>query len=346
MTILLKLESNVQDNELKIISNIFKPFVNEIILNDYRVLMENIFRKYFEYYSTSMNYMEGFHFFKQFINIGSQTIFYNHHGFFLFFSYQLKDYNYIQPLLNRKIFTTLFNTIDGSRDFSLFCFYKGLIHLSLREYTKAAFTFYQSLQNTVRISLKLMDIFQIYSLERLILLTFIIDKEVNQIIDPLIRKFKILDNPQLSVTQLLEMYFQGCNASEMFNSLKRANIEFVNLTGLFQVAIEEDQFKQMQQILKSYKIIRVSKLRNYLNMEKNRILKILEKKINEGRINIKYDEVNEIIEVIDYNTNTIYNLSELQKLYVEMVGICEELSKYENCQQAWINAKIKLENTH
>ena len=47
MTILLKLESNVQDNELKIISNIFKPFVNEIILNDYRVLMENIFRKYF-----------------------------------------------------------------------------------------------------------------------------------------------------------------------------------------------------------------------------------------------------------------------------------------------------------
>jgi hypothetical protein len=39
-------------------------------------------------------------------------------------------------------------------------------------------------------------------------------------------------------------------------------------------------------------------------------------------------------------------LSELQKLYVEMVGICEELSKYENCQHAWINAKIKLENTH
>ena len=27
--------------------------------------MENIFRKYFEYYSTSMNYMEGFHFFKE-----------------------------------------------------------------------------------------------------------------------------------------------------------------------------------------------------------------------------------------------------------------------------------------
>ena len=50
--------------------------------------------------------------------------------------------------------------------------------------------------------------------------------------------------------------------------------------------------------------------------------------------------------MIDYNTNTNYNLSELQKLYVEMVCICEEFSKYENCQQAWINEKSKLENTY
>ena len=345
MTILLKLEEGFQDNKLKILNKMVKPFVKEVILNDYRVLMENIFRKYFEYYSVSMNYIEGFNFFKQFINIGSQPIFYNHHGFFLFFSYQLKDYNDIKPLLNRNIFPTLFNTINGSRDFSLFCFYKGLIHLSLREYVKAAFIFYQCLQNTVKISLRLVDIFQIYSLERIILLTLIVDKEVKQIIDPLIRQFKAIGNATLCVTHLLKMYFEGRNALEMFTLFNQSNIDYIHLTGLFRVAIEEDQFKQIQQILKSYKIIRISKLKTYLNMETNEILRILEKKINEGKINIKYDEVDEVIEVIDYN-NINFNLTELQKLYVEMVDTCEELSKYESCKQAWINEKIKLENTN
>lgn len=342
IAILAILKQDIRDDKLQKISNIFKPFVSELLLNDYRVLMEKIFRNFFEYYSKSMNYVEGFNFFKQFINIGSQNLFYNHLGFFFFFSYQLKDYSYIKSFLNHNIFPTLYNSFKGSRDFSLFCFYKGLIHLSLREFMKAAFSFCQCVQNAVRSTLEVIDIFQVYSLERLILLTFIVDKEVNQIIHPLIKKFKsVTSESYLHI--LMKIYFDDKNVLSNLEELNQNILSEENhISGLIQIAIEEYTFKQIQNLLKCYKTIQISKLRTYLNIDTCKILTLLEKKFNEGRINIKYNEKDEIIEVIDYNSNINNNLSELQKLHVEMVSICEDLSRFESCKMKWMNEKKKL----
>ena len=81
--------------------------------------------------------------------------------------------------------------------------------------------------------------------------------------------------------------------------LQDANFEKCGLKGLMNAAEEEIMFNVIKEKLKIFKRTRVSKISTLTQLDYTVIMKILKKKVLEGEINVKYDEAEDIIEVID-----------------------------------------------
>ena len=84
-------------------------------------------------------------------------------------------------------------------------------------------------------------------------------------------------------------------------------------------AEEEIMFNVIKEKLKIFKRTRVSKISTLTQLDYTVIMKILKKKVLEGEINVKYDEAEDIIEVIDADPGLKEKVKKTKDLYEKIM---------------------------
>ena len=78
-------------------------------------------------------------------------------------------------------------------------------------------------------------------------------------------------------------------------------------------------FKKIKENIKIYKKIKLTKLSQYTGIDFNILLKIIKKKCMEGELNVKYDEENDIIDVLDVDPGKKEKVKKSQELYKSII---------------------------
>ena len=78
-------------------------------------------------------------------------------------------------------------------------------------------------------------------------------------------------------------------------------------------------FKKIQENIKIYKKIKLSKLSQSTGIDFNILLRIIKKKCMEGELNVKYDEENDIIDVLDVDPGKKEKVKKTQELYKSII---------------------------
>jgi len=102
-------------------------------------------------------------------------------------------------------------------------------------------------------------------------------------------------------------------------TLQNVNFEKCGLKGLMKAAEEEIMFNTIKEKLKIFKRTRISKISTLTQLDYNDIMKILKKKVLEGEINVKYDESEDIIEVIDADPGLKEKVKKTKDLYEKIM---------------------------
>ena len=318
------LEGNAIEEFLEAGKNLNYYEGNDNILIFFQVYYEVYEFFFLKYFFKLKLYEEGKNYFLNLLNqFSNQLKFHQFHSYVLFFSYLSKNYEKIDNLLNQFMIITNFKERKLSLNFSMFAFYKGELLLNQEKFIHAAFSFGYNLITVLNNKEKYIDLFQIESIKRICLLIQILPKEFSDLFTNLLGKFKKLGgfkelNPYLTLDN---------NAFENFIILSKQDLKQSHIYGLSKIVLKEIRFKQIQNILKKYKRITLSKVTSLCGIEYPIVKGILEYYVSKNKINVKFDESEDIIEVIDAETN--YSLEELQEYYKYLNQICFELYNYD-----------------
>jgi hypothetical protein len=104
-----------------------------------------------------------------------------------------------------------------------------------------------------------------------------------------------------------------------FMAQNNENLNKCNLKGLTKAAEEEIIFGMIKDFLKIYKRTRMMKLCQVTQLDFNVLMKILKKKVLEGEISIKYDESQEVIEVLDIDPGLKEKIQKNKELYEKIM---------------------------
>ncbi len=318
-------------NLSKINQNLFKEFLNVgINLNNIEVYETNfniyylVYKFYFENFSKFKMYEDGKKFFLQLLTkFPNKLKFHPFQSYILFFSYLSKNYETIDNLLNQFMIITNFKERKLSLNFSMFAFYKGELLLNQEKFIHAAFSFGYNLITVLNNKEKYIDLFQIESIKRICLLIQILPKEFSDLFNNLLGKFKKLGgfkelNPYLTLDN---------NAFENFIILSKQDLKQSHIYGLSKIVLKEIRFKQIQNILRKYKRIKLSKLTSLCGIDYPTVKYILEYYVSKNKINVKFDEIDDIIEVFEAETKC--SLEEIQEYYKYLNQISIELYNYD-----------------
>ena len=326
------LDVNTKDSELYQQSiPLLKKLINEEIYTSNPELVQEIFRLYFLLYSNMMYYKDGYNFCKEFLHLLPRTKYSNVRGYFLFFAYQLKNYSEIDEVMNTNIIETSYKTQVDSNDFCLYTFYKGLIHLSKEEYVMAAFSFMICIVPFTKHFPSVIDFLQIESFKRLCLLFHIVDNEFKPMIINILKYLEMLKHsPKLSpFFEIIELRNDPYILLEQFINTKKTFLRSNNLYGLAKKALWETRFKAVTEVLCKYKRIKLTKVSNMVNLKMQNVVKVLEMNVAKNRINVRYDEVEDILEVIKCSMNNPESFEELKKYYKYLIASCQDLFTYD-----------------
>lgn len=283
----------------------------------------NIMRNYFSYYTNDFKKIneKGYNFFKQYISISPATTFNSAKAFYLYFAFQLnKNDSKVQEILNQVIVTSSFQSLEEYRDFSLFCLYKGMFHLKYKQYIKASFSFLMALNKIgSTISNCHIDCYK-----RLLLLKHIVDDEFVDLIDKCFKQATVFHNIEgldyllfLNIKQLEELIKQ----QQMLAQDK--------LTGLAYVALFSLLNKKITFYLKRYKRISLKQLSKLTEIKGENILTVLRKNVANGKMDVKYDEVSDIIEVIQCDIGN-KSIDEIKDMYSQMLMLTNNLVTFDD----------------
>jgi hypothetical protein len=318
-------------NLSKINQNLFKEFLNVgINLNNIEVYETNfniyypVYKFYFENFSKFKMYEDGKKFFLQLLTkFPNKLKFHPFQSYILFFSYLSKNYEKIDDLLNQFIIITEHKDYSIALDFSMFAFYKGEILLNKEKFIHASLSFGYNVINIQKNKENYIDLFQIESIKRICLLIQILPNEFSDVFNKILERFKTLKgfkelNPYLTLTK---------NQFENFILINKENLKKSNILGFSNVVLKEIRFKQIQNILRKYKRIKLSKLTSLCGIDYPTVKYILEYYVSKNKINVKFDEIDDIIEVFEAETKC--SLEEIQEYYKYLNQISIELYNYD-----------------
>ena len=238
-----------------------------------------------------------------------------------------KDYIKIDELLNELIIKTNFKDQSESLFFSVYSFYKGQILLNKENFILACLSFGYSVIHIHNNKLNYIDLFQIECVKRLCFFFFFFNNILSKIME--IKNFPEL-KPYLEYASINDNNFQ---TFELFIQEYKHEIKKSKLIGLCKIILKELRFKFIQKYLKKFTRIKLTKLSQLTNIQYPTLKNILEWKVCKNKINIKFDEVEDIIEIIDSEIGS--SLEELRKYYSYLTQISTELYIYD---------KNKIEN--
>ena len=330
LCIKMTLEQNQKNSELyQKTTPLLKTLITEETFCSFTELIHDIFRLYFTLYSNAMNYKDGYNFCKEFINLLPRTKYSNIKGFFLFFSYQLKTFSEIDEVMRTNLIETNYTSQIESNDFCLFAFYKGLIHLIYEEYVMASFSFMMCVLPFTKHLPTVIDYLQIESFKRLCFLLHIVDDEFKPMIFNILKYLEILkQSPKLApFFELIDLTRNPYMKLETYIISKKTFLRSNNLYGIAKKTLWECRFKALAEVLRKYKRIRLTKLSDMVNMKKQNVVKVLEMNVANNRINVRYNEVEDIIDVVKVANN--FGVAEMKKYYQYLVSACQDLFTYD-----------------
>ena len=310
---------------------ILKKLLSEEIYTKYPDVVQDIFRLYFVLYSNMMYYKDGYNFCKEFLHLLPRTKYSNVRGYFLFFAYQLKNYSEIDEVMKTNIIETSYKTQLDSNDFCLYTFYKGLIHLIKEEYVMAAFSFMMCIVPFTKHLPSVIDYLQIESFKRLCFLLHLVDDEFKPMIYNILKYLDMMKHsPKLSpFFELIDFKNNPHIILEKFINSKKTFLRSNNLYGIAKKALWETRFKAVTEVLCKYKRIKLTKVSNIVSVKMENVVKVLEMNVAKNRINVRYDEVDDILEVIKCNINNPDSFEELKKYYQYLIASCQDLFTYD-----------------
>lgn len=258
-------------------------------------------------------------------------------AFLFYFAYQSHRYNSeaVKELLSQHLISAQINDTGSFLDFSMYCFYRGMYYLENKNYTFAAYFFCSpvSLGLNLKDNTLIFNIFIFQMIRILFFLRFLVNdfsipdalfkksNSRNRMEEMEINSFaignaeidlyiKYLQEPRLG----LEEFKKITKHLEKGKLIKNAKLE-----ALKNLAEEEIKYNKIRQDLSFYKRTKLSSLVSRIQLEYNDVIKIIKKKVLEGKLNVKYDEVEDILEVFDVDPGLKQNVEETQKLYKELL---------------------------
>ena len=330
-------ESN---NNLNVVSNekllpIFSQLIDENIIKNNGDIVNNILNNFIEYFLKYKKYSEGKNYFLQLVKFLQKLEFHYIKAFTLYFAFLAKDYRRLDELLSELIIKTDFKSQEESHYFSLYSFYKGEILLIKEKFILASLSYGYSVIHVLNNKINIIDQCQIECIKRLCLLKGILPSDFSNIFNDILTKIIPLEGMK-ELKPYLEYFKKNDDDPQNFASFiikNQQEIKKSKIFGLCKIILKELRFKFIQKYLKKFTRIKLTKLSQLTNIQYPTLKNILEWKVCKNKINIKFDEVEDIIEIIDSEIGS--SLEELRKYYSYLTQISTELYIYD---------KNKIEN--
>ena len=213
-------------------------------------------------------------------------------------------------------------------DFCMYCFYRGLYFIERKDFFMGSYYYCTAVSMGLkgnRSNIKLFNVFNTQMIRSLCLLKFLTKFDV---VNALFREsrfnrnleeFLLIEHQDVSIC--IDFIKEQKTELSDFKTfiLQDANFEKCGLKGLMNAAEEEIMFNVIKEKLKIFKRTRVSKISTLTQLDYTVIMKILKKKVLEGEINVKYDEAEDIIEVIDADPGLKEKVKKTKDLYEKIM---------------------------
>lgn len=288
----------------------------------------DLFRSIFKYFFDKNLYKQGYDYFKQFTNFIKYPKFNSIQAFVLYFAARLQNYSdqIIQDLLRAFLVQGNINDYELYGDFCMFCFYKGTYFLEKRDYLLAAYIYLTSVNLAFSIhETVLLNAFQTVMIKRLFFILGIL--EYNPFNEFIKVKHTYLSK-EIDLYKYLK-YMKDCKFnkiqefSQIISDLSES-IQKTDLKGLVDLCYKEVFLRNIKDILYNYKRIRGGVLADLIKKDLEEVLYVLKEKTMEGKISVKYDEVNDVIEVIDLDLGNEQFVERSKLLYQTLLDALKE----------------------
>ena len=211
----------------------------------------------------------------------------------------------------------------------MYNFYRGLYCIEHKDFYMASFYYCISvsmgIKNNVN-NMKLLNGFNSQMIRSLCLLKYLTTFDISSALfrdSKFHRKFDdylLIDHQDIAFClDYIKEDKKDLKSFKEFMAQNNENLNKCNLKGLTKAAEEEIIFGMIKDFLKIYKRTRMMKLCQVTQLDFNVLMKILKKKVLEGEISIKYDESQEVIEVLDIDPGLKEKIQKNKELYEKIM---------------------------
>ena len=295
----------------------------------------DVLRHYFEFYAENNDFMEGLNFFKQFPFIIKTNKFNSLKAFLFYFAYQTKRYNspLVKALLGQELLYVNITDPKIYLEFCMYCFYKGLYYIEKKDFFMASYVYCVAVEMGLRGNNEEAIFLNQFSMQMIRSLCFLKSLTEFDIRSCLFKEKRITQfNNDITkyenIDQLLTFIKDNKNDYQSFSNFIKTNKDMISnykLKGLKNEAEEAIIFSKIKENLFLYKKIKMTKLAQITQVEFTDLMKVIKKKVMAGEINVKYDEANDIVEVIDVDPGMKERVQKTKDLYNKIIDANKNL---------------------
>ena len=310
--------------------NRFKSDIPELFTNELMHTNSNcveILREFFDLYSETEGYERGLRFFELFHEIVKNQSFNSVKAFLFFFAYQTKKYGSpaVKELLRQELINAKIESRNEYLDFCMYCFFKGLYYIERKNYFMAAYLYSTALYIGINNQSEDIIVFNDFSLQMTRALCFLkclSDFKTSEYIFRNKDRFNNLDRIQnKDIGELIGFLKRDKVDLYSFNNFIKNNDFYkeYKLIGLKNECFEMLILKKLRETLSLYKKIKLTKLVELIQVDFKDLLKTIKKKCLEGELNVKYDEENDVLEILDIDPGKLEKVKKTQEIYKEVL---------------------------
>ena len=293
-----------------------------------------ILRQAFQFYAENEDfYIEGIKFFCLFPEFIKSTKFNSIKAFLFYLAYMAKRYDYpeVKELLEEKLIIGNFTIPSIYLELCMYCFYKGIYYIERKDFFMASYLYTVPLSMGLKFNEEDTKVFNEFSLQMLRTLCFLKCLTNFDIATYLFKDFDINYRSELILILSIKEYGIGellkflhlekitLNDFEHFYNTRKELFKDNKLTGLYNEAKEQLIFNEIKEKLSMYKRIKMTKLAQISNVEFKEIMKVMKKKVMEGEINIKYNELTDEIEVLNVDPGLNERVEKTKEFYKQII---------------------------
>ena len=297
----------------------------------------DVLRHFFKFYAEQSDLLvEGLKFFSQFPAFINTQKFNSIKAFLFYFAYQTKKYSsaQIKELLKQELLNANITDPRIYAEFCMYCFYRGLFYIEKRDFFMAAYLYCVAISMGLKGNsedCKVLNNFSIQMIRSLCFLKSLTDFNIKSY---LFREHRMYNEDELLLIKNEDIHvFLGYIKNEKddlssFNNFIKDHKDMIKnyrLNGLKKEAEEALIFKIIKENLFLYKKIKIKKLSEKCKVSENDLMMVLRKKVMNGEISVKYDDVTEIIEVFDVDPGLKERVQRTKELYKKIIDANKNL---------------------